>query len=66
MPLTITNMLYCTVNTSRVKKENINKAQLGVIRQAIENNIYITEGHESWRYIAVIKDLRNPTRANTV
>ena len=47
MPLTITNMLYCTVNISKVKEENINKVQLGVIRQVIKNNIYITEGHKS-------------------
>ena len=39
MPSTITNILYCIVNTSRVKKENINKVQPGVIRQVIENNI---------------------------
>ena len=47
MPLTITNILYCTVNISRVKEENINKVQPKIIRQVIENGIYITEGYKS-------------------
>ena len=60
MSSTITDMLYYIVNTSRVKEKNMNKVQLGVIRQAIKNNIYIMEGHKSWYYIIVIKDARNP------
>jgi len=57
----IIDTLYCIVNTSRVKEENKNEVQLGVIRQAIENGIRIMEGHKSWRCAVVIKDLRNPT-----
>ena len=62
MPSTITDTLYCTVDTSRVEEENMNEAQPGVIRQAIENGMRTTEGHESWRRAAVIKDPRNPAR----
>ena len=62
MPSTITDTLYCTVDTSRVEEENMNEAQPGVIRQAIENGMRTTEGHESWRCAAVIKDPRNPAR----
>jgi len=40
-------MLYCTVNISRVKEENKNKAQPKVIKQAIKSNIHSTEGHKS-------------------
>ena len=59
---TITDTLYCTVDTSKVEEENKDKVQPGVIRQAIENGMRTTEGHESWRCAAVIKDPRNPAR----
>ena len=62
MLLTIIDTLYCIVNISRVKEENKNEALLGVIRQVIKNGIRITEGHKSWRCIAVIKDPKNPIR----
>ena len=62
MPSTITDTLYCIIDVSRVEEENKNKAQPGVIRQAIESGMRLTEGHESWRCAAVIKDPRNPVR----
>ena len=62
LPSTITDTLYCTVDTSRVEEENKNEAQPGVIRQAIESGMRTTEGHENWRCAAVIKDPRNPAR----
>jgi len=39
--------LYCTVDTSRVEEEDKSKAQSGVTRQAIEQEICAAEGHKS-------------------
>ena len=55
----MTDTLYCTVDTSRVREEDRNKAQPGAIRQAIEREIRTVGGHEGWRFVAVIKDPRN-------
>jgi hypothetical protein len=61
-PSTMTDTLYCTIDTSRIGEEDKNKAQQGVIRQAIEEEIQPAEGHAKWRCVAVIKDARNIER----
>ena len=61
-PSTMTDTLYCTVDTSRVQEEDQGKAQPGTIRQAIEKEMRTTEGREGWRCAAVIRDPRNTTR----
>jgi hypothetical protein len=59
---TMTDTLYCTINTSRVGEEERSKAQPGTIRKAIEEEIRTIEGQELWRYVAVIKDAKNHDR----
>jgi len=61
-PSTMTDTLYCTVDTSRVGEEDRSRAQPGTIRKAIEEEIRTTEGHANWRCAAVIKDARNTER----
>jgi hypothetical protein len=57
-PPTTMDMLYCTVDTSRVEEDDKDKAQPGAIRQAIEKEVRKMEGHENWRCMAVVKDIR--------
>jgi hypothetical protein len=60
-PSTMTDTLFCTVDTSRVEEGDKDKAEPGAIRQATEE-IRTNEGHESWRCVAVIMVLRNTAR----
>jgi hypothetical protein len=57
-PPTTIDTLYCTVDTSRVGEDDKDKAQPGAIRQAIEREVRKMEGHENWRCMAVVKDVR--------
>lgn len=61
-PSTMTDTLYCTIDTSRVEEEDKDKAQPGTIRQEIEREIRTETGYEHWRCTAVIKDPRNTAR----
>jgi hypothetical protein len=61
-PSTMTDTLYCTIDTSRVGEEERSKAQPGTIRKAIEEEIRTLEGQENWRCAAVIRDARNTER----
>jgi hypothetical protein len=61
-PSTMTNTLYCTIDTSRVGEEERSKAQPGAVRKAIEEEIRIIEGHANWRCAVVIRDARNTER----
>jgi hypothetical protein len=61
-PSTMTDTLYCTIDTSRVVEEERNKAQPGAVRKAIEEEIRAVRGQENWRCVAVIKDARNLER----
>jgi hypothetical protein len=61
-PSTMTDILYCTIDTSRVQEEERSKAQPGSIRKAIEEEIRTMEGQEHWRCTAVMKDARNHDR----
>jgi len=58
-PSTMTDTLYCTIDTSRVGEEERSKAQPGTIRKAIEEEIRATKGQENWRCATVIRDARN-------
>jgi hypothetical protein len=61
-PSTMTDTLYCTIDTSRVGEEERSKVQPGTIRKAIEEEIRSLEGQENWRCAAVIRDARNTER----
>jgi hypothetical protein len=61
-PSTMTDTLYCTVDTSRVGEEDKHKAQLGAIRKAIEGEIRTTDDYATWRCAAVIRDGKNSDR----
>ncbi|KID94909.1 reverse transcriptase, partial [Metarhizium majus ARSEF 297] len=65
-PSSFTDTLHCTVDTSRVEEGDRQKAQIGAIRQAIENEVREKEGHETWRCAAVVKDARNADRINVI
>ncbi|KAF6527575.1 hypothetical protein HZS61_007877 [Fusarium oxysporum f. sp. conglutinans] len=57
-PSSFTDTLFCTIDTSRVSEEDRGKAQVGEVRQAIEEKVRAREGGQSnWRCAAVVKDL---------
>lgn len=58
----MTDILNCTIDTSRVRAEEMRKAQPRAVRKAIEEEIRVMEGQENWRCAAVIKDSRNTER----
>jgi hypothetical protein len=62
IPSTMTNKLYCTIDTSRVAEEEKSKAHLGAVRKVIEEEIRTVEAHTNWRYARVIRDSRNTER----
>jgi hypothetical protein len=43
-PSRITDTLYCIIDTSRVREEDKNKANLGAIRKAIEDEMCTSKG----------------------
>jgi hypothetical protein len=61
-PSTMTDTLYCTIDTSQMNEEDKTKAQPGVIREAIEKEIRTRAGRDNWRCTAVTRDPRNTTR----
>lgn len=65
-PPKMTDTLYCTIDTSRVGEKERNKAQPGVVRKAIEEEIRTTKGQENWRCVVVIKDARNLDRIRVI
>lgn len=58
----MTDTLYCTIDTSRVSEEDRNKAQPGLIREALEKEIRAGAERDSWRCTAVTRDPRDNTR----
>jgi hypothetical protein len=60
-PSTMTDTLYCTVDTSSVGETEKDKANPGTIRQEIEKEMR-DAGSETWRCVAVTKDPRNAAR----
>ncbi|OAQ57450.1 reverse transcriptase [Pochonia chlamydosporia 170] len=65
-PSSFTDILHCTVDTSRVIEQDKHKAKVGEIRQAIEADLRAKEGHEKWRCAAAVKDARNPNRIKVI
>jgi hypothetical protein len=61
-PSTMTDTLYCTIDTSRVGEEDRSKVHPGLIRQAIEEEIRAGDGQDKWRFAAVIGDGWNTER----
>jgi hypothetical protein len=61
-PSTMTDTLYCTIDTSRMGEDDKSKVHPGSIRKAIEEEIRTADGQANWRCAAVIKDSRNAER----
>ena len=57
---------YCTIDTSRVEENNRDRAQVGAIRQAIENEIKAKDGQATWKCAAVMKEARNTERVKII
>jgi hypothetical protein len=53
-PSRMTDTLYCTIDTSKVREEDKSKAHPGAIRKAIEEEIRTGKGQEKWRCAAVM------------
>ncbi|KAI2864382.1 hypothetical protein CBS147323_9143 [Aspergillus niger] len=52
-PTTLTDTLYCTINTSKMADNENDRASAGPIRAAVENEIRAMENHTNWRCRAV-------------
>ncbi|KJZ68745.1 hypothetical protein HIM_11865 [Hirsutella minnesotensis 3608] len=63
---TASDSLYCTIDTSRVRSRNKNKAQIGSIRQAIKTEMRAMNGQETLRCAAVVRESRNADRVKIV
>ena len=61
-PSTMTDTLYCTVDTSRVTVEEADKVSVGAIRTNVEKEMRVTSEKANWRCRAVTKDQKNPHR----
>ncbi|KAJ5198762.1 uncharacterized protein N7498_007879 [Penicillium cinerascens] len=61
-PTTLTETLYCTIDTSKMMEENNEKISAGLIRTTIETNVWTMENHTQWRCRAVTVDPRNTNR----
>ena len=59
-PSTMTDTLYCTVDTSRVVSEDADKVSAGAIRTTVEKEMRDSNEQANWRCQAVTKDLKNP------
>ena len=56
----MTDMLYCTVDTSRVVSEDADKVSAGAIRMTVEKEMHDSNEQANWCCWAVTKDLKNP------
>jgi uncharacterized coiled-coil protein SlyX len=63
---TVGNSHHCIIDTSRVSESNLNKAQIGSIRQAIEVEMRAKNGQGNWRCAAVVRESRNADRVKIV
>ena len=57
-----TDLLYCTVDVSRVDEELVEKTSAGAVRTIIEAEARLTLQRANWRCRAVTKDRKNPNR----
>jgi hypothetical protein len=65
-PSTLTDTLFCTIDTSRVDEKEKGKVQVADIRKTIEAEIQRRESKENWRCAAVVKEARNPHRVRVI
>jgi hypothetical protein len=65
-PSSFSDTLYCTIDVSRVSEEDKDKAQVGEVRQAIEEGMRTQEGQQGWRCAAVVKEARNTDRIKVI
>ena len=61
-PSTMTDTVYCTIDTSRVNEEEKNKARPGGITKAIEREIRGGAERDNWRCTAVTRNPMNTAR----
>ncbi|KAK4097187.1 hypothetical protein N658DRAFT_569480 [Parathielavia hyrcaniae] len=61
-PLTMTDSLFCTIDTSRVESGGGDKTSVGASRTIVEREIRGMEDRVNWRCRAVTKDPKNPNR----
>jgi hypothetical protein len=61
-PSSLTDTLYCTIDTSRMAEEDKSKAQPGIIRGAIEKEMRTQTEQNNWRCTAVTRDPKNIAR----
>ncbi|KAJ5690934.1 hypothetical protein N7488_012501 [Penicillium malachiteum] len=52
-PISVTNMLYCIIDTSKMPKSEKGKVSAGLIRAIIETEIRAMDDHTHWRCRAV-------------
>ena len=58
----MSDTLYHTIDTLRVREEYRSIAHPGAIRKAIEEEIRTGKGQDKWRCAVVIRDARNMER----
>jgi hypothetical protein len=61
-PTTLTDTLYCTIDTSQMAVNENERPSAGPIRRAVEAEIRTTENHINWRCRAVTVDPKNTNR----
>ena len=61
-PSEVTDLLYCTVDVSRVDEGAINQSPAGTIRETIETRLRSELDQANWRCRAVTVDRKNPNR----
>lgn len=61
-PSTMTDTLYCVIDTSNVPVEDGDKVSAGEVRKAVEKELRVNREQANWRCHAVIKDPKNPHR----
>ena len=61
-PSTMTDTLYCIIDTSRVSTEESDKISVGAVRTALETEVRTKVDQANWRCRAVTKDAKNANR----
>jgi hypothetical protein len=56
---TLTDMLYCIIDTSQMAVNENKRPSAGLIRQAVETEIRTIENQLNWQCCAVMVDLKN-------
>ncbi|KJZ67985.1 hypothetical protein HIM_12627 [Hirsutella minnesotensis 3608] len=60
------NEFFCMIDTSRVEEQDRGRAQIGSIRQAVENEVRTKEGQTTWRCAAVVRNSRNTEQVKII